>query len=228
MGSQAPVRFARRRADLDSLWLMTFADLMVQLMAFFAVLYAFSVADQDKLREAVISIQKALGIRAAAAERTGDGVLPGTRGLDPDRAADLEKLLSDAQAAEGRETGVRLRVVSFRAALVFDEGSATLAPGSEIILARLSELALRYPGFTLVCEGHAAPRERGRNGTDTLELSSHRALAVQRYLLGLGLPGARLASEARGDGQPEGDGATPEGRALQRRVGFRFQRLAER
>jgi len=117
--------------------------------------------------------------------------------------------------------------VSFRGALIFDEGSATLTPGSDVILTRLSELALRYKGFTLVCEGHAAPGERGRGG-DALELSAQRAMAAQRFLTGVGVQPTQLASEAMGDSRTEGDGSTPEGRALQRCVSFRFQRVAER
>jgi len=218
------MRFARRKADLESLWLVTFADLMVQLMAFFALLYSFSVADQTKMQQALKSIQKALGVQVQVA---GEGILPGSTGLDPAKAEDLEKQLSAAQATEGRDVGTRLRFVSFRGALIFQEGNSALTPGSDVILTRLSELALRYPGFTLVCEGHAAPGERGRGG-DALDLSAQRALAAQRYLGAIGLPVARLSSEAHGDSQPEGDGGTPEGRALQRRVSFRFQRVAER
>ena len=229
MPSLSPIRFARRKADLESLWLMTFADLMVQLMAFFALLYSFSVADQTKLQLAVASIQKALGVRPAPGLPTsGDGILPGSTGLDPTKASDLEKLLNAVQANDGQEAGTRLRFVSFRGALIFAEGSATLEPGSDVMLVRLSELALRYQGFTLVCEGHAASGEQGRGGGDALDLSAQRAVAAQRYLAGLGLPAARLASEAHGDSQPEGDGSSLEGRALQRRVTFRYQRLAER
>jgi flagellar motor protein MotB len=223
------MRFARRKADLESLWLVTFADLMVQLMAFFALLYSFSVADQTKLQQAVTSIQKALGVQTQLGSTSAqDGILPGSRGMDPAKAEDLEKQLSAVQANDGKDVGTRLRFVSFRGALIFDEGSAALTPGSDVILTRLSELALRYRGFTLVCEGHAAPREKGRNGSDALELSSQRAMSAQRFLLGIGLPSDRLTSEARGDSQTEGDGSTPEGRALQRQVVFRFQRVAER
>ena len=94
MGNQAPMRFARRKADLESLWLMTFSDLMVQLMAFFALLYSFSVADQTKLQQAVTSIQKALGVDSKAAVTwSGDGILPGTTGMDPAKAEDLLNLL---------------------------------------------------------------------------------------------------------------------------------------
>jgi flagellar motor protein MotB len=220
------MRFARRKADLESLWLVTFADLMVQLMAFFALLYSFSVADQSKLQQVLTSIQQALGVQSQ--QVSGDGILPGSRGMDPAKAEDLEKQLSAVQANDGRDAGSRLRFVTFRGALIFEEGSAALTSGSDVILTRLSELALRYQGFTLVCEGHAAPGERGRNGADALELSSQRAMSAQRFLLGIGLPPDRLTSEARGDSQTEGDGSTPEGRALQRQVIFRFQRVAER
>jgi len=226
VGNFAPMRFARRKADLESLWLVTFADLMVQLMAFFALLYSFSVADQSKLQQALISIQKALGVQAQVS--AGDGILPGSQGLDPAKAEDLEKLLSTAQASDGRDVGTRLRFVSFRGALIFEEGSAILTPGSDVILTRLSELALRYKGFTLVCEGHAAPGERSRGGGDALDLSAQRAMAAQRFLAGVGVRPGQLASEALGESQTEGDGSTPEGRALQRCVSFRFQRVAER
>jgi flagellar motor protein MotB len=112
--------------------------------------------------------------------------------------------------------------------LIFEEGSPILTPGSDVLLVRLSDLVRRYPGFTLVCEGHAAPGERGRGGTDALELSSQRALSAVRYLAALGVPSATLSSEAHGDSQPDGDAGSPEGRALQRRVSFRFQRVADR
>ena len=229
MGNLSPIRFIRRKADLESLWLMTFADLMVQLMAFFALLYSFSVADQTKLQQAVASIQKALGVeQKSAPPRAGDGLLPGSTGLDPAKATDLEKLLSAIQADNAPDVGTRLRFVNFRGAVLFDEGAASLTKGSDVLLVRISELANRYQGFTLVCQGHAAPGERGRNGADVLELSSQRALAAQRYLAAMGVEPARLASESHGDSQPEGEGGTPEGRALQRRVTFRFQRVADR
>ena len=74
----------RRKGEFEGLWLITFADLMVQLMAFFAVIYSFSAQDQHKMQEVLHSFQKELGVRG------GDGILPGSTGLDPARAADLE------------------------------------------------------------------------------------------------------------------------------------------
>jgi chemotaxis protein MotB len=220
--ARVPLRPARRKDDFESLWLITFADLMVQLMAFFAVIYAFSAQDQQKLQQVLHSFQHELGVK-------DPGILPGSLGIDPNRAADLEKQLTDLKTTEGEDVGVRMRIVSFRGAVLFDEGSAAVLPDFQPLLTRISQMAAEYPGFTLLCEGHAAPGERGRaRGEDALALSGERAEAVLRILTAQGMPPAGMAAEAHGDSQMDGNPATREGRALQRRVKFRFQRVAER
>lgn len=231
--SRFALRGNRRRADLESLWLITFADLMVQLMAFFALAYSFTATDQEKFKAILRSLRKELGVATAqdlAAPQDGgnEGILPGNRGLDPSRAADLERLLNERKATDGPETGTRLRLVSFRPAVLFDEGAARLTEGNDLLLQRLSQLAVQYPGFQLVCEGHAAPGEKARGVTDALELSGLRAQACVRTLAGLGVEARIMAAEAHGDSLPDGDALSPEGRALQRRVTFRFQRFSER
>lgn len=219
----------RRHADADNLWLITFADLMVQLMAVFALLYALSTADQKQMQKVLASMRKALGVQGnQSGPANGEGILSGGAGIQESSATDLEKLLSELKSSEGAEAGTRLRIVSFRGSLLFDEGSAQLTPGSQVLLDRIAELTAHYSGFTLVCEGHSAPKERGRTGADALELSGLRAQAAVRYLIGKGLNTMAIGAEARGDYVPDGDFGSPEGRALQRRVVFRFQRVAER
>jgi len=141
---RTPLGGTRRRTDLDSLWLITFADLMVQLMAFFAVIYSFSAQDTRKLREVLQSFQHELGMKS-------EGILPGSTGLDPSRAADLEKHLSDLKPVPGEDVGVRMRIVSFRGAVLFPEGSAALPPEFQPLLTRIEQMTRDYPGFTLVC-----------------------------------------------------------------------------
>jgi flagellar motor protein MotB len=220
----------RRKMDYDSLWLITFADLMVQLMAFFALAYSFSATDQERFQQILKSLRKELGV-ATAADLVGpgsEGVLPGALGLDPTRSADLERLLNERRPTEGPEVGTRLRLVSFRPAILFEEGGFGTTEGSDLLLGRLAKLTHEYPGFQLVCEGHAAPNERGRGGVDALELSGLRAQGAMRELARLGIEPRIMAAEAHGDSQPDGDTVSPEGRALQRRVSFRFQRFSER
>jgi chemotaxis protein MotB len=215
-------RAQRRKDDYEGLWFITFADLMVQLMAFFAVIYSFTSQDQRKVQEVLRALQHELGAK-------GDGILPGHLGIAPERAADLEKLLGDLKPVEGQDAGVRLQVVRFRGGLLFEEGGAAVDPAFDPLLKRISEISLQYPGYTLVCEGHAAPGEKPRQGGgDPLELSSQRALATVRYLAAQGMDPALMAAEAHGDSQLEGNPDTPEGRALQRRVRFRFQKATER
>lgn len=220
--ARVPNRGLRRKDDFEGLWYITFADLMVQLMAFFAVIYGFTSQDQRKVQEVLVALQHELGAK-------GDGVLPGHTGIAPERAADLEKLLGDLKAVDGPDHGVKMQVVRFRGSLLFAEGGSTFDPSFEPMVKRISEIAVQYPGYTLVCEGHAAQNEQGRSrGQDALDLSAQRAQATVRHLVALGMDPALLAAEAHGDSQLEGDPATPEGRALQRRVKFRFQRLSER
>lgn len=239
----SPRLVQRRKADTESLWLITFADLMVQLMAFFALLFAFSASDQAKLRAALMSVKSALGVKSDAPATslpgppsTGlpdqnptsrPGTPTGIPGVPSDRVADLEKLLTDLSTDSGRDVGVRMRVVTFRGSILFGAGSTQPADGSSILLDRIARLTLDYPGFTLVCEGHAAPGEKGGGG-DALFLSSLRSQAVGRELIKRGMDPQRLAMEAHGDSKPEGDTSSPEGAALSRQVRFRFQRVAER
>ncbi|BDU74559.1 OmpA/MotB family protein [Mesoterricola silvestris] len=215
-------RSQRRKDDYEGLWFITFADLMVQLMAFFAVIYSFTSQDQRKVQEVLLALQHELGAK-------GTGVLPGHTGIAPERAADLEKLLNDLKPVDGPDHGVRMQVVRFRGGLLFGEASSAFDPTFEPMMKRISEIALQYPGYTLVCEGHSAQDEQGRpKGQDALELSSQRALTAVRHLAALGMDPATLAAEAHGDSQLEGNPDTPEGRALQRRVKFRFQKPLER
>ena len=214
-------RGSRRKDDYESLWLISFADLMVQLMAFFAVVYAFTSQDQAKAKAIIAAIQHELGAK--------DGILPGSTGLVKDRIPDPEQLLNGLVPVPGQDAGVHMQVVTFRSGLLFPEGSAEVDPSFDPILKRILELTTQYPGYTLVCEGHAAPGEKGRGkGQDALELSGQRAQSTVRYLIAQGMDPATLAAEAHGDSQLDGDPSSPEGRALVRRVKFRFQKAVER
>jgi len=216
----------RREGQFDNLWLITFADLMVQLMAFFAVVYSYSQLSVDSSSSLILALREELGIKGS--DTQGEGILPGTLGLPPDRASDLEKFIADMKNQDGPDEGVKLRVVSLRGSILFDEGSSTVKPEFNMWLQKIASLSREYPGFILVLEGHTSPNERGGNGGDSWTLSGERSSAVARKLVSLGMEPACVIPEARGDTLFEGDSTTSESRSLARQVRFRFQRAESR
>jgi chemotaxis protein MotB len=223
------VSFGKARKNgrnLENLWLITFADLMVQLMAFFAVVFSYTQLNNSGTSDLIDALRKELGLKSQMPP--GEGILPGALGLDPDKATDLEKLVADMKVEDGPEEGVRLRVVTFRGSILFDEGSSSVRPEFQPWLERIVALSGQYRGYYLVLEGQAAPRERSRNGGDVWVLSSDRAQAVARQLVLLGIEPERMIPEFRGDTIVESDTSLSEGRALARQVRFRFQRVESR
>jgi len=211
----------RRSVDFESLWLITFADLMVQLMAFFAVVYSMTLQDQKKLGDLATSLRKTLGVKVEAqpqggATGTGEGILPGTTGIIPDKAADLERMLSDLRGVDGPDVGTKMRIVTFRGSILFEEGSVAVDPVFQPLLDRIVQLAVEYPGFYLVCEGHAAPGEKGRGAADALEISGQRAQGIVRYLAAKGVGTKAMTRETPGDAHLGGNPRSPGGRALPR------------
>jgi len=216
----------RREGQFENLWLITFADLMIQLMAFFAVVYSYSQISMADSGSFIRALREELGIKGSVPQ--GEGILLGTQGLPPDRASDLEKFIADMKNENGPDEGVRLRVVTLRGSILFDEGSSTVKPEFNLWLKKIASLSREYPGFILVLEGHSAPNEKGINGGDSWALSGERSNAVARKLISLGMEPVFVIPESRGDTLFEGDSATREGRSLARQVRFRFQRAESR
>jgi outer membrane protein OmpA-like peptidoglycan-associated protein len=104
---------------------------------------------------------------------------------------------------------------------IFFEESKPEVP--EIAFAMLDAVVERLrlrPTEVLRLVGHCDPQEKpGR----AMELSRQRIDAVRRYLEEHGVDTNRFFVDARGDFQPAGDNATPEGRAANRRVDFVFE-----
>jgi chemotaxis protein MotB len=216
----------RKDGNFENLWLITFADLMIQLMAFFAIVYSYTHLNASGASDLINALRKELGLKSYMPP--GEGILPGALGLDPDKATDLEKLIGDMKIEDGPDEGVRLRVVTFRGSILFDEGSAIVKPEFRPWLERIAALSNQYRGYHLVLEGQAAPLERSRNGGDAWALSSERAQAVARQLVLGGIEPKYMIPEFRGDTIVEADASLLEGRALARQVRFRFQRVESR
>ncbi len=219
-------------------WLVTYADLITLLLAYFIMVYSLSQLDLAKFRKVLA------GFRAATASlgmlEGSHGVLPGGSGvleLDVPTPAPSEDPLSESfealargilqqVTAAGLGAQVEVRVtpegvrVSMAGPLLFDTASAELRPEAEPVLRAVAQ-AIRTRSELLVrVEGHADARPiRTFRYPSNWELSSARAAAVVRRLMHLsGADGTRFTVVGYGDSRPVRRGTTPEDLARNRRV----------
>jgi chemotaxis protein MotB len=205
--------------DQRDRWLISYADLVTLLFALFVVLYA--AADHDRARAVASAIALEFGEAQVAPDgQSGRGVLPGSDSLVNARAA-----IERAFAANGvlRErariaTTERGLVVSLAEAGFFAPGEAALREDALALIDALAD-SLRETSAPLRIEGHtdSTPISTARFPSNW-ELSTARATAVFARLIARGLPSAQLSIAGYADEKPIADNATPEGRALNRRV----------
>jgi len=100
----------------------------------------------------------------------------------------------------------------------FDFDKSTIKPESRPALEDAAKILNENPTIRVEIQGHT-----DSDGSDSynLQLSDRRAAAVVSYLVqNLGIDASRLTSRGYGEGSPVTSNATPEGRALNRRVEF--------
>jgi chemotaxis protein MotB len=228
-------------------WLVSYADFITLLFAFFVVLFATAKADQVKQMEvsqAINTAFKSLGIfsdstrtpaprteSAAGTERPmmplnivmGEDVLSPARVKDDlnNLRRDLSQRLSNqvAQHTVSIQMGRDGLVISLREAGFFDSGSANPRPDALTALRQIAGSLARTP-YDLRVEGHTdnVPIHT-REFDSNWELSSARATRIARLFLDLrALPPDRIAAAGYAEFHPVVSNATAEGRAINRRV----------
>jgi chemotaxis protein MotB len=219
-------------------WLISYADFITLLFAFFVVMYAISSVNEEKYRQFSDSLGSALAGRATAtvavdaplvqpritlkdliSKRKSD-TLRRERALLKALAADL----SDTLAPLVKEGKVRVTqnsrgvTVDINASVLFDPGDATLTPDSMEALRALAG-RLKDDTHAIAVEGHtdgvpiATPLF-----ASNWELSAVRASSVVRLFVDSGLDSRRLSAVGNADNVPVAGNDTPEGRARNRRV----------
>jgi chemotaxis protein MotB len=222
-------------------WLVSYADFITLLFAFFVVLFASSQSDKKKQVQMAAAMQSAFahnGIFDAHTTRPPlvDGAaaiaaapaaiqLPLPAAVDPVQfEKHLNKMLAEQVAAKHLPFGsVTMHmtseglVISLQEAGFFASGSAEVRPNS---LPMLSVLAASLPPGPLRVEGHTdnVPIHTAQFATNW-ELSTARATTIARLLLDKGnVRPADLAAAGYAEFHPIASNATPEGRAQNRRV----------
>ncbi len=97
----------------------------------------------------------------------------------------------------------------------FESGRTAVTAGFRQTLDAVAAALAEAPGTRVQIVGHTDSR-----GSDALNnrLSKERAESTRDYLIARGIAFERLSAEGRGKAEPVADNATPEGRALNRRV----------
>jgi chemotaxis protein MotB len=119
--------------------------------------------------------------------------------------------------------GLSIRVLTD--SLLFPSGSATLYPQGEPLLDEIAELLNVDQVHPIAVEGNTDDVPIHGTFPSNWELSTARASTVVRFLIAKGVAGHRLSAVGYADMRPIASNATPQGRALNRRVEIVLQRI---
>jgi chemotaxis protein MotB len=223
-------------------WLVSYADFITLLFAFFVVLYASSKADQKKqaqIAHAIDSAFQSMGLFPTALSKMQaqspdqpvtpvNIVLGDEMNISPAVREDLERIrrqlegrLSDqiAQHVVAMRVGREGLVISLRAAGFYDSGSAVPRPASGQSLDQIAEVLKANP-YDIRIEGHTDNVPIHTEQFDSnWELSTARATELAKFfILRHAFSAVRLSASGYAEFHPVASNETAEGRAVNRRV----------
>ncbi len=232
---------SRRRAAPENheRWLVSYADFITLMFAFFVVMFASSEVDRKKVEQFSQGYSAYLegGPRAVSLLSVDDDAAGAAGGLlgetGPTRLEltamemapiqtrireILDRLLIDDQVRLSLEA--RGLVISLQEAALFSAGDARFSDGAEEMLQTLAEAVAVAPGRQIRLEGHTDDRPiRTERFPSNWELSGARAIEVMRALADRhGLEEGRVSVAGYGANRPIASNGTEEGRAQNRRV----------
>ena len=219
-------------------WVISFADLMTLLLAFFILLYSMSKLDADKYLALSGSLRKTYGTESKLNTGTlvsenfnldGSNIVSVNDILNKKLDEILKNInifisqhqLQNIVKAYIDERGV---VINISESMLFKAGDDNLTPQSRIILNYLMELFQTFP-YPILIEGHTdnTPVESVRFPSNW-ELSTLRACNVIKYFISKGISADRLSAEGFGEFRPIANNTTESGKAMNRRVEIIFKR----
>lgn len=222
-------------------WLVSYADFITLLFAFFVVMYALSSVNEGKYRVLSNSLLSAFGgVQVAPLKGEPPATVsplqqrlpppkmrnPNTEALRREReqltgvARDILKVMAPlVEQGKVRVTQTSRGVnVEINASVLFAAGDASL---SEVSVQALKAVAavLKDDDHAIQVEGHTdSVPIRNAFFPSNWELSAVRASSVVRLFSDSGIAETRLTAVGHGPTQPVADNATPEGRLRNRRV----------
>ncbi|MEZ5560803.1 MAG: flagellar motor protein MotD [Pseudomonadales bacterium] len=226
--------------DNHERWLVSYADFVTLLFAFFVVMYAISSVNEGKYRILSETLTAAFDGEPRTLEpiQTGDPLLaasplvvdipdssgyqdpePGDTHIAPSVEAVSERLAGfvqdDMLAVRANNDWLE---ISLDSSLLFAAGSAELSPAAAAVIEQTAEFLAEFDNPVTI-EGYTdnVP-SRSAAYPSNWELSAARAARVARALEGYGIDRERLSAVGYGENHTLATNATPEGRARNRRV----------
>lgn len=222
-------------------WMVTFSDLVTQILVFFVLLFASSTLDVKRFEEILSAFRASMGIletgRSLQSQRplTGDPSTPVPPVSLPWAAQQIETVyqelarrLSESDLADRVELVPEARGLVVRLAdrVLFDLGKADLRPEARAVLDTMAGVLKPLPNPIRV-EGHTDDLPiRTDRFPSNWELSTARATAVVRYLIEQrGFGPQRLSAAGYGEHRPLVPNTSAANRQRNRRVDLVILRL---
>ncbi len=228
----------QRQSDNHERWLVSYADFITLLFAFFVVMYAISSVNDGKYRVLSDSLVSAFG-KVPPNPDLPPLAVPAPAQLKPQQIAakkyvaqrkqqekmqDMARDIMTVLAPLVKEGKVRVTqsnrgiTVEINASVLFAPGQAALAENSSTTLRAVAQVVKDHE-HEIQVEGHTdnAPI-RTVNFPSNWELSTARASSVVRLFIDSGVNARRLTALGYGENRPVESNDAPPGRARNRRV----------
>lgn len=233
-------RSKRTEHDNHDRWMISYADFVTLLFAFFVVMYAVSSVNEEKYKTfsnslSIAFTKKPITASTGVVENQQDQMLKAlvdkrTARLGEqqrkiqERMKNLASGLSEVMASLINQRTVNINqtkrgvVIDISASTLFRTGEAALQPGALDVLRQVAAV-LSKEDMPIEVEGHSddIPIATAQFPSNW-ELSSARASSVARMLIDNGVSAKRLAVVGLASNQPLVPNDSPENRARNRRV----------
>ncbi len=206
-------------------WLLTYADMITLLLAFFIVLYAVSSVNARKFQDVASSIRGAFGVSSDRSQINtqgagGERLLPMPTVMD--RLADDLGVLLRAEIQEGKVEIIRTSrglLLRFSDPALFELGRASLTQDALRTLDKIAPLVTHLPN-PIEAEGHTDDLPiRSSLFPSNWELSTARATSVVRHFIEVhGMSPDRLTARGMGEYRPIHPNLPGRGQPKNRRV----------
>lgn len=153
-------------------------------------------------------------IGAAIGAAVGGAAGAGVGRMMDNQERDMREALAESEAAAIRREG-NLLAISLKGDVTFDYDSASVRPGLNSEIDRISNVLIEYPQTVILVEGHT---DSTGSESYNLDLSQRRADSVKNLIVMRGISSGRIETKAYGESLPIADNNTETGRAMNRRV----------